>query len=180
LLQLAHPDALLEFRAHRVLQLRALTDTLWPDVGFGAALDSAGRQRIREAQAREWRWMLDSAFSAPDADSLARMAPDSVLARWVRFLRRPPHHAPSSGPSPIQLRLVGTVLEGDTVAYAVVVRRWPTAAVEAVPAEYEILERRREYPDVMVMRRVAGQWRSMLDVTMLSNMAVSVDLLHEK
>ena len=178
LLRFAHPEALLVFRAQRVLQLRALTDAPRADEGFGPGLDSTTLERMREIQTRQVRQMLDSAFLAPDTDSLGRMAPDSVFARWIRFAHRRAPGAPPVAESPIRLRLVGVVVESDSIAYAVVIRSWPTAGLEVLPAEFEVLGRQRDYPEVMMLRRSAGEWRSMLDTDMFSNIGVSIDLLH--
>jgi len=62
----------------------------------------------------------------------------------------------------------------DTLAYAVVVRAVPRPA-GPVPEPLRDVVQQEERPEVMVLRRIAAGWRSMLDGTSLSDAAVADD-----
>ena len=109
----------------------------------------------------------------PVVETLARLAPDSVAARWLRATRTRSDSAATPVP---RARYVGVVRVDDTLAYAVVVRTVPRPA-GPVPEPLRDVIQQEERPEVMVLRRLAAGWRSMLDGTSLSNAAVADDPL---
>jgi hypothetical protein len=161
-LALAHPDALTRFRARQVFQLRMLGAQGWPasdsaSTDSTASADSTAEAHWREVRARQERFMLDSVFQVPDADSLVRTSPDTVYARWVRGIRA------RSGPdSTSGYRVVGAVKASDTLAY-VVMERPLEQPLGPLPEMFRDLPRETRMAVVMVMRRYGREWRSMLD-----------------
>jgi hypothetical protein len=159
-LALAHPEALTRFRARQVFQLRMLGAQGWPAPDTGATdstTDSTAEAHWREVRARQERFMLDSIFQVPSADSLARTSPDSVYARWARGIRE--RTAPDSAP---RYRVVGAVKASDTLAY-VVMERPLDQPLGPLPEMFRDLPRETQMAVVMVMRRQGREWRSMLD-----------------
>ena len=155
-LRLAHPDALARFRARQVFQLRMLGAQGWPD-SDSATTDSTAEAHWRQVRARQERFMLDSVFQVPDADSLSRSSPDTVYARWIRGIRARTAPDSTSG-----YRVVGAVKASDTLAY-VVMERPLEQPLGPLPEMFRDLPRETQTAVVMVMRRVGQEWRSMLD-----------------
>jgi hypothetical protein len=155
-LALAHPDAVASFRARQVFQLRMLGAQGWPH-SDSASTDSTAEAHWREVRARQERFMLDSIFQVPDADSLARTSPDTVYSRWVRGIRA------RSGPdSTSGYHVVGAVKASDTLAY-VVMERPLEQPLGPLPEMFRDLPQETRMAVVMVMRRHGHEWRSMLD-----------------
>jgi len=155
-LALAHPEALTRFRARQVFQLRMLAAQGWPGTD-SADMDSTAEARWQQVRARQQRFMLDSVFQVPDADSLARTSPDTVYARWVRGIR-----ARSPADSTPGYRVVGAVKASDSLAY-VVMERPLEQPLGPLPEMFRDLPRETHMAVVMVMRRHGREWRSMLD-----------------
>jgi hypothetical protein len=159
-LALAHPEALTRFRARQVFQLRMLGAQGWPAADSAASdstADTTAEAHWREVRARQERFMLDSVFQVPNADSLARTSPDSVYARWVRGVRE--RTAPDSAP---RYRVVGAVKASDTLAY-VVMERPLVQPLGPIPEMFRDLPRETQMAVIMVVRRWGREWRSMLD-----------------
>ncbi|MFL5517143.1 MAG: hypothetical protein ACJ8DJ_13350 [Gemmatimonadales bacterium] len=174
LLRLAHPDALRQFRSFQVLQLRLLGDTAGPPGQAADSSDSTQHREFAERRVQAQRAILDSVYHVRDVETLARLAPDSVAARWLRASRT---RIDSSAAAPVpRARYVGLVRVDDTLAYAVVVRTVPRPA-GPVPEPLRDVVQQEERPEVMVLRRLATGWRSMLDGTTLSNAAMAEDPL---
>ena len=170
-LRLAHPAALSRFRARQVFQLRMLGAAGWPGADSTAA-DSSAEAHWQRVRARQQRFLLDSIFQVPDADSLARTSPDTVYARWARGLltRREPDTTDggsnaagrASVPRTPAYRVVGAVEASDTLAY-VVMERPLEEPLGPLPEMFRDLPRETRMAVVMVLRRHRGEWRSMLD-----------------
>lgn len=161
-LALAHPDALTRFRARQVFQVRMLGGHGW--AADSAAADSVAEANWKQARARQERFMLDSVFQVPDADSLARTSPDTVYARWFRAIRGRSAADSASGPAaavPVY-HVVGAVKASDTLAY-VVMERPLEQPLGPLPQMFRDWPRETHMAVVMVMRRHGRQWRSMLD-----------------
>ena len=173
LLRLAHPDALRQFRGLQVLQLRMLGDTAGAASQAADSSDSTQHREFAERRVRAQRNILDSVYHVRDVESLARLAPDSVAARWLRAARA--RNDTTATPVP-RARFVGVLQVDDTLAYAVVVRTVPRPT-GPVPEPLRDVVQQEERPEVMVLRRLAVGWRSMLDGTSLSNAAVADDPL---
>ena len=173
LLRLAHPDALRQFRSLQVLQLRLLGDTASAPGQAVDSSDSTQRREFAERRVQVQRAMLDSVYHVRDVESLARLMPDSVAARWLRATRARTDTAAAPVP---RARFVGVLRVDDTLAYAVVVRAVPRPA-GPVPEALRDMVQQEERPEVMVLRRTTAGWRSMLDGTSLSNAAVAEDPL---
>jgi hypothetical protein len=159
-LALAHPEALTRFRSRQVFQLRMLGAQGWAAtdaVADSAAADSTAEAHWRKVRASRERFMLDSIFQVPDADSLARTSPDTVYARWVRGIQ-----ARSEADSTPGYRVVGAVKASDTLAY-VVMERPLDQPLGPLPEMFRDLPRETHMAVVMVMRRHGREWRSMLD-----------------
>jgi hypothetical protein len=174
LLRLAHPDALRQFRALQVLQLRLLGDTAsHPDQAAADSSDSIQHREFTERRIRTQRVILDSVYQVRDVEALARLTPDSVAARWMRAarVRGDTAHAPVP-----RARLVGVLPADDTLAYAVVVRTVPRPP-GPVPEPLRDVTQQEARAEVMVLRRTGAGWRSMLDGTLLSEAAVADDPL---
>jgi hypothetical protein len=166
LLRLAHPDALREFRSFQVFQLRMMGDTAGrPDDSSDSWADSAQHRRFAERRIRYQRKLLDSVFRVGDVGALSRLAPDSVFARWMRATR-----PAADSSTPPRARVVGVLPANDTLAYAVVVRTIPR-----LPEQFRDLPQPEESPEVMVLRRADGQWRSMLNGTLLGDVGIAED-----
>ena len=171
LLRLAHPDALRQFRSFQVLQLRLLGDTAGAAGQAADSSDSTQHREFAERRVHTQRAILDSVYHVRDVEMLARLAPDSVAARWLRATRT----GRDSTATPVpRARYVGVVRVDDTLAYAVVVRTVPRPA-GPVPEPLRDVIQQEEHPEVMVLRRLAAGWRSMLDGTALSNAAMAED-----
>ncbi len=173
LLRLAHPDALRQFRGLQVLQLRMLGDTAGPPGQVADSSDSTQHREFAQRRVQAQRNILDSVYHVRDVESLARLAPDSVAARWLRAARARTDTAAAPVP---RARFVGVLRVDDTLAYAVVVRTVPRPT-GPVPEALRDVVQQEERPEVMVLRRIAAGWRSMLDGTSLSNAAVAEDPL---
>jgi hypothetical protein len=177
-LALAHPEALTRFRARQVFQLRMLGAQGWPDSDSTssdstASTDSAAEAHWREVRARQERFMLDSVFQVPSADSLARTSPDTVYARWVRGIR-----ARSGVDSTQGYHVVGAVKASDTLAYVVMERRLEQP-LGPLPEMFRDLPKETHMTVVMVMRRLGREWRSMLD-GVGENLAFRPELLYDE
>lgn len=179
LLRLAHPDALREFRALRVLQLRIMGDTT-RQAGdrLDPELDSLQHHRFAERRIRYQRTVLDSVFLVRDVDALSRLAPDSVFARWMRASRAARDTTGAETPRS-RARLVGVLRADDTLAYAVVVRTIPRLP-GPLPEPFRDLPQPEESPEVMVLRRVGVEWRSMLDGTLAGEAGLADDPLSDE
>ena len=162
-LALAHPEALARFRARQVFQLRMLGAHGWPATE-AAATDSSAEARWQEVRARQERFLLDSVFQVPDADSLARTSPDTVYARWVQGIlaRSEADSGTAPGSRPPGYRVVGAVKASDTLAY-VVMERPLEQPLGPLPQMFRDLPRETHMAVVMVVRRHGREWRSMLD-----------------
>ena len=171
LLRLAHPDALRQFRSLQVLQLRLLGDTAGTPAQAADSSDSTQHREFTQRRLQAQRNILDSVYHVRDVESLARLAPDSVAARWLRATRAKADTVTAPVP---RARLAGVLRVDDTLAYAVVVRAVPRPA-GPVPEPLRDVVQQEERPEVMVLRRIAAGWRSMLDGTSLSNAAVADD-----
>ena len=163
LLRLAHPDALIRFRAHQTFQLRMLASTGWPGME-SMGVDSTVQARWQRARGRQERLMLDSVFQVPTVDSLAHTSPDTVFARWVRGTRavKTDDSGTAAPTRPPPYRVIGAVRASDTLAY-VVVERPVEQPLGPMPEMFRDLPRETHRTEVMVMRRYGREWRSMLD-----------------
>ena len=172
LLRLAHPAALVRFRGLQTFQLRMLgsaegpaEDSLGMDsLGVDSlGVDSTVQARWQRARTRQVRFMLDSVFLVPNVDSLAHTSPDTVFARWFRGTR-----APSAGDSaatpkrPPPFRVIGAVRASDTLAYVVVVRP-VVQPLGPMPEMFRDFPRETHQTEVMILRRLGREWKSMLD-----------------
>jgi len=144
LLALAHPEALLEYRKDQ-LQVFAIENFPIPP-----SANPCFTKRFKQYG----RFLLDSVYRVPSADSLSRLAPESVFARNERFMaRRLALHVPIDSFAPIRV-IIGHVLADDSTAYVVLEDRYPRLPLPDWP------ERRAE---IMTLRKYRGAWRSMLD-----------------
>jgi len=169
LLRLAHPDALVRFRGLQTFQLRMLGSTEWPSID-SLGMESLGRDslgpdssvqaRWQQARTRQVRFMLDSIFLVPTVDSLAHTAPDTVFARWFRGMRA--SDSAATAPKPPAYRVIGAVRASDTLAY-VVVQRPVVQPLGPMPEMFRDFPRETHQTEVMTMRRLRKEWRSMLD-----------------
>ena len=173
LLRLAHPDALARFRGLQTFQLRMLgsaespvMDTLAMDsLGMDSLdVDSTVQARWQRARTRQVRFMLDSVFLVPTVDSLAHTSPDTVFARWFRGTRAASASASAAtAPKrPPAYRVIGAVRASDTLAY-VVVERPVVQPLGPIPEMFRDFPRETHQTEVMIMRRLGREWKSMLD-----------------
>jgi hypothetical protein len=179
MLRIVHPEALVEFRAYKVFQVRMLGEWPWPGMeGMGPALDSVQRDRITRHQARERQRLLDSVFQVASADALARLAPDSVYARWVRGSRDPVRQGPDFAGSQVQQEVVGAVRANDSVAYVVLERRHRDLP-RPDSGPFASLPRSTKTAVVLEVRRWRKEWRTMLEGLGVHDFAYGHDLEHE-
>lgn len=172
LLRLAHPDALRQFRSLQVLQLRLLGDTSSrPDQAEADSADSTQHREFTRRRIEAQRAILDSVYRVRDVEALARLAPDSVAARWMRVARA---RSDTAGAPVPRAKFVGVLPADDTLAYAVVVRSVPRPP-GPVPEPLRDVTQQETHPEVMVLRRTPAGWRSMLDGTLLTEDAVAED-----
>jgi hypothetical protein len=171
LLRLAHPDALRQFRALQVFQLRMMGDTARPP-GDTFEVDSAQHRRFAERRMEYQRTVLDSIFLVHDVDALARLPADTVFARWMRAVH-PSDSTRPAGPRS-SARLVGVLPANDTLTYAVVVRSIPRLP-GPMPEPLRDLPQPEENPEVMVLRRLGDEWRSMLTGTLVGDAGIAED-----
>jgi hypothetical protein len=168
LLRLAHPDALVRFRCLETLQLRMLGSAESPakdSLGMDSlGVDSTVQARWQRARTRQVRFMLDSVFLVPNLDSLAHTSPDTVFARWFRGTRasRAADSAATAPKRPPPYRVVGAVRASDTLAYVVVVRP-VVQPLGPIPEMFRDFPRETHQTEVMILRRLGRQWKSMLD-----------------
>ena len=144
LLGLAHPAALTAYR-HDQLQIFTMQDLPLPGEVSPCFLK----------QMKQYgRFLLDTVFHVPSADSLARLAPESVFAGVARFSARvSPRRAAVDSFLPTR-KIVGHVLANDSTAYVVLEEQY-TSRLLPEPPETQV--------QVMTLRRYRGTWRSMLD-----------------
>jgi hypothetical protein len=173
LLRLAHPDALIRFRGLQTFQLRMLGSAEWPatdslavdSLGMDSlGVDSTIQARWQRARTRQVRFMLDSVFLVPTVDSLAHTSPDTVFARWFRATRAA-SASDSSATAPKRppaYQVIGAVRANDTLAYVVVVRP-VVQPLGPMPEMFRDFPRETHQTEVMILRRLKKEWRSMLD-----------------
>jgi hypothetical protein len=168
LLGLAHPEALARFRAIHVFQLRLLSagdaaavDSTAVDT---AATDSTIEVRWERSRQEHERFILDSMFQVPTVDSLAHTSPDTVFARWTRETRRLSAGDSTRPMTPTRptWQVIGTVRASDTLAY-VVMERAVVQPLGQMPEMFRDFPHDTRDAEVMVLRRVGREWRSMLD-----------------
>ena len=178
LLGLAHPDALVRFRAMQIFQLRMLGDTDWPGME-SASTDSTVSARWQRARTRQERFMLDSVFQVPSVDSLAHTSPDTVFGRWFRRMRAvsPVDSTTPPAAQPPSYHVVGAVRASDTLAY-VVMERAVVQPLGPLPEMFRDFPHQTRQTEVMVMRRQGAEWKSMLD-GVGEPFGFSADLVHE-
>ncbi len=162
LLRLAHPDALIQFRAIQVFQLGMLSVDRYGTEFPG--MDSSSHARWTQALARHERFLLDSVFQVPTADSLAHTSPDTVFARRVRqaFATATADSAEAVAHREPMYQVVGAVKAHDTLAYVVLVRTLKQP-LGPIPELFRDHPRETQQTEVMVLRRHGREWRSMLD-----------------
>jgi hypothetical protein len=162
LLRLAHPDALVQFRAVQVFQLGMLSADRYGTELPG--MDSSSHARWTQALARHERFLLDSVFQVPTVDSLAHTSPDTVFARRVRqwFAAAREDSADAVARREPMYRVVGAVQAHDTLAYVVLVRTLKQP-LGPVPELFRDHPRETQQTEVMALRRHGREWRSMLD-----------------
>ena len=118
----------------------------------------------------------------PSGDSLARTSPDTLLARWFRATRRSDPSDSTPGPPDRQqpaTRVIGAVQASDTLAY-VVIERAVVQPLGPVPELFRDFPREPHHAEVMVMRRYAGEWRSLLDGVASEAYEFTTDLAHDE
>ena len=179
LLSLMHPEALARFRSIQIFQLRMLNRTDWPGLE-SLATDSNLQARWQRSRERQERYLLDSIYRVPSVDSLAHTSPDSIFARYSRAMRvdpsdstLPPHYRP-----PATFTVVGAVKASDTLAY-VVVDRPVEEPLGPMPDMFRDYPHETREAEVMVMRRLGKEWKSMLD-GLDWRPVISADLVHEE
>ncbi len=98
--------------------------------------------------------MLDRVFHVPNLDALKSLAPDSVLARFIRMpgMREPIEDTAIARDARV---VPGSLIDGDSVAF-VIIRRTDWRTPDSLRARFGGAE-------LMTLRRYQGQWRSMLD-----------------
>jgi hypothetical protein len=184
LLRLAHPDALVRFRGLQTFQLRMLGTAEWPakdSLGIDSlGADSTVQARWQRARSRQVRFMLDSVFQVPSVDSLAHTSPDTVFARWFRGTRvtTAADSAATTPKRPPLYQVIGAVRASDTLAYVVVVRP-VVQPLGPIPEMFRDFPRETHQTEVMIMRRIGREWRSMLD-GVGEPYGYSADLGHEE
>jgi hypothetical protein len=117
LLQLAHPDALIEFRESQVRMLEDIPDSF-------AAMDScmagiAHLAQFTKQRAAFARHALDSVFQVPTFDSLGHLRPDTVFARYGRYVAGRPVPKHDGLPAPTRT-ILGALLGPRETAYVLV------------------------------------------------------------
>jgi hypothetical protein len=184
LLRLAHPDALVRFRGLQTFQLRMLGSAEGPakdSLGMDSLdVDSTVQARWQRARTRQVRFMLDSVFLVPNVDSLAHTSPDTVFARWFRGTRAP-SASDSAAATPKRsppFRVIGAVRASDTLAYVVVVRP-VVQPLGPMPEMFRDFPRETHQTEVMILRRLGREWKSMLD-GVGEPYGYSADLGHEE
>jgi len=117
LLQLAHPDALLEFRETQLKMLEPVPGPLGVvDSCMRRVFQSAGFARQRETHLR---YALDSIFHVPTIDSLGHLSPDSVFARYGQHLSHLPMPRPLDPRAPTR-KILGALYGPSQTAYVLV------------------------------------------------------------
>ncbi|MGH7579835.1 MAG: hypothetical protein ACREM9_06665 [Gemmatimonadales bacterium] len=179
LLGLAHPDALIRFRALQTFQLRMLGRTDWPGME-SASTDSTVQARWERARTRQERFLLDSVFQVPTVDSLAHTSPDSVFGRWFRRMRvmNAGDSTTAATTQPPPYRVIGAVRASDSLAY-VVMERAVEQPLGPLPEMFRDFPHQTRQTEVMVMRRQGAEWKSMLD-GVGETFGFSADLVHDE
>jgi hypothetical protein len=138
LLRWTHPEAVSDYKASELERLRSIQDG-----SFFAHFDHAPPPR--ETLAAFLRYALTSIYRVASLDELAQLSPDTVFVRGHAQVLRgqmPPSARTSYRP-------VGAVLQADTLAYVVVLERWP--------------DQDNDRAVVLTFRLYEGEWRSLLD-----------------
>lgn len=146
MVSLSHPEALKRFHAEQVQSARREDDMRT----FGAL----------PAVFRDHKPFYQRLYKVQSAQQLDAMPAEVMLAHYLSNVDRPfiegaPGDKPLRVPPP---RIVGTVIEGDSLAYVVFV--WPAGPNESDSLAIGPVGGATQ---VMTLKRDAGQWKVMLD-----------------
>jgi len=162
LLALAHPAAIAEFR-NSVIEELTFDASEFPVM-------APMNQCMKDHMARSRQSRLDSIYRVPSVDALKKLPADTLFARdrrwrdqFQRVLRTDPL---ASHP---HYTYLGHLTADDSTAYGIVVETRDRLPMPEWPA-------RR--PQIITIRKLGAEWRTMLDIDMLRGGA-HVDLISE-
>jgi hypothetical protein len=146
-LQLTHPAAVHRFKRDIVT---TMTSTL----------SQLGSSRVGRAQHQ----LLEVLFNVESVDELKALPADTLLTRYMAYVYRDTNDGRDVARSVwSQTKIVGQVFDGDTVAYVIIKRPWPTARADPMES-LTIVSEPQPVVDVLTLKRDArGRWRTMLD-----------------
>jgi len=151
ILRIAHPDALREFRESEVRALSSTQD----DSVLMRDISQCMKEKIELAN----KLQLDSVYHVASPTELGALPPDTVFARYRRWQARFPSVSPPDTDSSFpRHRYLGHLSADDSTAYGIILELWDRPPMPDWPA-------RR--PQLITVRRVGAEWRTMLDVDFL-------------
>jgi hypothetical protein len=150
ILRIAHPDALREFRESEVRALSSTQD----DSVLMRDISQCVKEKIELAN----KLQLDSVYHVASATELGALPPDTVFARYRRWQARVQNVSPPDTDSSLpRRRYLGHLSPDDSTAYGIILESWDRPPMPDWPAR----------PQLITVRRVAAEWRTMLDVDFL-------------
>ena len=144
LLALVHPMALAGFRAQQLEMLRSMSHS-GPGNGDEVGVVSPRRESFADFYVRR-------VFLAYSVNEVKSLHADTLLLRYLTYIGDAWRSRPDSARAPASRRFLGTVIDGDSVAY-VMIRT-------AVPDSPNV---RPDQVEFLTLRRLNGKWRTMLD-----------------
>lgn len=145
---LSHPDALKRFHSQQVSDARFEED---------ARADPSA-----PAELRDYKPMYVLIYKAQSAEQLDAMPAPVMLSHFLRMTR--PHRTRAASGSDTlpgmkeTRRIVGTVMEGDSIAYVVFIK---VTRLRVSPDSVPGFD--PDMPEAMTVKRVGGAWKTMLD-----------------
>lgn len=145
---LSHPDALKRFHAQQVSEAR-LDDDTRADPSL-------------PAEFREHKPVYVLLYKVQTADQLAAMPAPVMLSHFLRMTHRAPRRTAAASDTLTEVhearRIVGTLMDGDSIAYVVFIKTIPSqAAADTLPGFDP------DMPEAMTLKRDGGVWKTMLD-----------------
>lgn len=145
---LSHPDALKRFHAQQVREAR-----------FD---DDARADPSTPAEFRDHKPVYAFIYKAQSAEQLDAMPAPVMLSHFLRMTHRHALRATAGSDTLLAVRearrIVGTVMDGDSIAYVVCIKTIPPrVAADSMPGLDPDL------PETMTLKRDGGAWKTMLD-----------------
>ena len=136
-----------------------LQSHIWDSMPSPFMSDSVQRRRIRSSLALRESQLLNTVYQVGTVDGLRALPAESVFARERRAATSLIHRW---GPERRRPAIIGAVSQGDTLAFVVLlVPEW--IGPDSMQTMFPMPPRRPSRAEVTTLRRMDGEWRSMMD-----------------